>query len=982
MSSRSPTPDPDDTTPRQDVDAGAQVGVGLPAVVAVVATSGGEADIAPAIEGLASQEYGNLTVVVLDAGADEGTTERIAGILPGAFVRRVDSAGGFGSVCNNVLGTVEGATFLLFCHDDTRLEPNAVHALVTEAFRANAGIVGAKLVRAGAPEILDEMGFGVDAFGFSVPVIDPGELDQAQHDAARDVFMVSTAAMLVRADLFADLGGFTAGMTPIGEALDLCWRARVAGANVAIMPAAVAEHGRCSTLGDTSRADRRNEIRDQARVVLTNYSFAHLLRVAPLAAVLSVLDLITSTLFGHVGRSVDILRAWGWNALHLPSTLAGRQRVRALRRAPDAEIRAAQLRGSGRILTAYRNLRAATSRRIPDAIAAARGLPSTLQHESTITGVVLAAVLFLVFAFGSRGLLSGGVATVRDFLPVGSPRALLAEWWGGWRQGGFVVNGATPGILPVLAIGQFVLFGAAGLTRTLVLLAGLPFGALGAWKLGRDVLSPRGRVATTIAYVIIPVPYEAISSGRWITLVAYAISPWILSRLGRASGLAPFSSSRPRHEGLVLGILLAVSATVSAVGILLTAGVLAVLTLVLTASGERGGARRVLHAGAVAVGVGLAGSLPTSLDLIIRSDRWSVLWGPSASSRPRLDQLLRLSTGVEGDSVLWAAVSIVALLVVAVGSGWRFRWGALCWSVAIGAWAVALVSYRWWPDGTRPGTGVLLAPAAAALAFAIGLGVESFSADVAGRAFGWRQAAASVVVLIAAVSFVPFIQLVVDGRWGLVDGDVVAAVSTLEEPGGAAYRTLWIGDPDVLPMRSLPLESGLGFAVTRGVRPDVGMVHPPRPARLAERLAAELRGGLSGGARLGSRLGLLGVRYVVVVSGVSTSTIVEPNPMVAAARSALAQQLDLHALDVAPGLDVYRVGDGAAADPALSRKRSPDGTHVALNLAQLVVLIAAARAVVRRRNRSGASTSADSAPPAVSDETEGEAADAALEAAP
>ena len=58
------------------------------------------------------------------------------------------------------------------------------------------------------PEVLLEVGRAIDRFGGAHTGIEPGELDQEQHDAVRDVFYVSSAVMLVRADLFVELGGF------------------------------------------------------------------------------------------------------------------------------------------------------------------------------------------------------------------------------------------------------------------------------------------------------------------------------------------------------------------------------------------------------------------------------------------------------------------------------------------------------------------------------------------------------------------------------------------------------------------------------------------------------------------------------------------------------------------------------------------------------------------------------------------------------
>ena len=80
------------------------------------------------------------------------------------------------------------------------------------------------------------MGRSIDRLGGSHTGIEPGELDQEQHDAVRDVFYVSSAAMLVRTDLFEALGGFDADTFPGSEDLDLCWRARLAGARVVVAP--------------------------------------------------------------------------------------------------------------------------------------------------------------------------------------------------------------------------------------------------------------------------------------------------------------------------------------------------------------------------------------------------------------------------------------------------------------------------------------------------------------------------------------------------------------------------------------------------------------------------------------------------------------------------------------------------------------------------------------------------------------------------
>src|SRR5438093_11237 len=97
-----------------------------PPVVVVVVTSGAGEWLDPALVSLAAQDYPALSVLVLDNAADADPTARIAAELPSAYVRRLPEDRGFAAAANEALQSVEGATFLLFCHDDVALDPDAV----------------------------------------------------------------------------------------------------------------------------------------------------------------------------------------------------------------------------------------------------------------------------------------------------------------------------------------------------------------------------------------------------------------------------------------------------------------------------------------------------------------------------------------------------------------------------------------------------------------------------------------------------------------------------------------------------------------------------------------------------------------------------------------------------------------------------------------------------------------------------------------
>src|SRR5688572_9443551 len=153
-----------------------------PAVLAVVVTRNPGPWLESTLESLSAQDYPRLTVLVIDVGSTEDPTDRIDAAMPRAFVRRVEEGSGFATAANQALAALEHVPFLLVCHDDVVLDPPAVRIMLEEAYRSKPGIVGPRLVEAGNPEVLLEVGRAIDRYGAPHTGIEPGELDQEQHD--------------------------------------------------------------------------------------------------------------------------------------------------------------------------------------------------------------------------------------------------------------------------------------------------------------------------------------------------------------------------------------------------------------------------------------------------------------------------------------------------------------------------------------------------------------------------------------------------------------------------------------------------------------------------------------------------------------------------------------------------------------------------------------------------------------------------------
>ena len=912
------------------------LGSEAPPVVAVVVLHDPGEWLEEALGALGAQDYPNLAVLVVDAGSPTDPTERVAAVLPHAVVHRLGANPGFGPAANHALQAVEGAAFFALCHDDARLDPSAVRLLVEEAFRSNAGIVGPKLVAWGEPQRLLAVGLSADKTGVTSSLVERGELDQEQHDAVRDVFTIPGACTLVRADLFEALEGFDPAIDLLGEDLDLCWRAQVAGARVIIVPEARVEHR--EALSERHAIDDRRRLlaRHRLRTTLVCYSVFHLVRVLPQAAVLALAEAATALVRGDTAQARDVLGAWSWNARRLGDVWRRRRMVRTTRTLPDSEVRRLQVRGSARI-SAYLRGELGRAGRALSLGDVGRGLTGTLTSR---TGrIVLSAWIFVLgmYLVGSRDLLSDGPAAVAGLVPFREdPADLLGRWASGWSPPGFGAAGAAPTALALLGGAGTVLFGAMGLLRQVLMLGAVPIGLVGIWRLTRP-LSPRARAVGVVAYGVVPVPYDAIQRGSWASLLLYAAAPWLLAALARAGGDEPFAPSghhrrrRWWRAPLALGLLTAAVAAFVPLVIALVVVLGLALALGSLLAGE-GSVRRMVVSTLLAAAIALVLHLPWSWSLLASGD-WTALAGVSALTPDRLGigELVRFQTASGHVPLLGYGVPLAATLALLVGGGWRLAWAIRAWVVALTCWALAAVGAAGLgPD--LPEAGVLLAPGAAALAFSAALGVTSFEIDLRSYRFGWRQVVSVVAVGALLVGSAPVLVSAIDGQWDSPGVDFDRTLAFMREPPIAdegSFRVLWLGDPAVLPVAGHELGEGLAF----GVADDGPATLESRwggPGSAGSDLVAEALELAAAGstARLGRLLAPLGIRYVAVTDRAAPARTGAPQvPLPVGLAGTIDQQLDLRQVPLSdPAVSLY---ENAAWAPVRAALSGEDGAAVA-----------------------------------------------------
>ncbi len=953
-----------------------------PPVVAVVVTTDPGACLEACLESLRDQDYPNLTTLVVDDGSADDLTRRVAVADETAIVRRRPEPSGYGAAADEALVGIEGASFYLFCHDDVVLEATATRRMVEEAFRSNAGVVGPKVVEVGDPERLLQVGLGMHRLGTPAERVQRGELDQAQHDGARDVFAVPGGCTLVRADLFEALGGYDPAITLFGEDIDFCWRAQIAGARVAVAPQARVAHHQLSAAGarpldDPQGLQRRHEL----RAALKNCSRARFPLVLAELFLLGLAEMALSVLTGERERARRVARAWAWNLRERASLKAARRHLHEIRQVRDSEIAPRMIAPSRlrRFVRPDLGGQGAEGR----LQAAVTGLEHALemdrigswwnrvqQGELPAAQLSLALVLVLLGLVGVRDVLFAKVPFLGDFVPLAPGSDLLGRYLTGLHAAGG--NQAAPAAFGVVGLLGLVLGNSSALALKLIDLGALALGAVGVSRLCRPFLSSRGRLAAAAGFLALPLLWNDLATGNLQAAVALGAFPYVLARLARASGLSPYGAGTDLSGRRLLGemapfaLLMALTVALAPPSILAFGLVVGAVGLTLLLAGRP---RAALRVGLVALGSAALAFLllmPWSLSWFEVGARWSALAGAVPGHAVGPASILRGHLGPIGG--WWGAfgIALAAGYPLLTARRERHLWASAFWIVALSAVVVAWAGSHGWLGAGGGATAVLAAPAAVGLAGAVGLAVVAFERDViTSRALGWRQGAAALGLVCLLAGGLPALGAVVGGRADLPGTGLEQTLDWASASARSHFRVLWLGDPRALPGRGWQIAPGLSwYTADRGL-PGASEEWPSSSPGAAGQVGTDLTASLHGStADLGALLAPLGVRYIVVptadaprLAGTQVPSLSAPPPT--GLISVLEDQSDLVERPVEAGAYVFVNADWKPADgagrplPLAGGSPFPAGSwrDAALGLALATLLAVLSEGALRRRQQ-------------------------------
>ena len=908
-----------------------------PPVVAVVVVHDPGDWFNDTLEAFAHQDYPNLRVLFLvvdDAPGSasqsfESIDERVQHRMPGSFVRSVGANIGFGSAANEVLRLVEGDNGLfLICHDDVAPEPDALRILVEELYRSNAGAVGPKFVEWGDPNVLQAVGLGMDRFGEIAPIIDAGEVDQEQHDGVRDVFVLPSAYLLVRADLFRELGGFDPAIDFYGEDTELCWRIHHSGARVVVVPSARVRH-----VGHLRqrRPDLRHELlraRHRMRSVATLTGASRLPARSVEMVFLTLTELVVGLFTGRFGQAWNSFRALIGLVPRTPALIARRRQVTPIRRVPEREVYSLQEGGSARLNSYLRSRETSTY--------VGEGGQVRRWRQSATAPVVAWIAVIVGLAVGGRSFFDGGLPPVGEFLAFPeSPRQLLSTFLSGWNPNGAGATSPNPtGWATLSGLSVFTLFH-MGLLQTLFVLGLLLVGVAGVWRLAAVFPSTRARIAALLVYALSPLVSGAMSSGRLTVLVVYAATPWVLHLVRRASGVEtadPLAAESDLADGVIdlapgdrirrtIAAALVLAVAVAFAPVMLPIAVLVSVVFALGTLLARGSTATA--AWSLVTGLGATfGAAMLNLPWIT-SLNWQGIVGapPVGGAGLGMVKLASFEIGRTDFAALSLALFLPVIAAVLLARAWRLTWAVRsALMVLVFGFLAVLADRGSWPIDA-PEAGVLLVPVAVGLAISAAAALAAFDLDVRGGNFGWRQPLGILSSIAVVVGLAPGLGALADGSFQTPTTPLARLLdASLPDASSAGdYNVLLIGDPRLLPVPATEYRDGIGWAIIDDGPLDVRDRWMPPSNAAAELVTTALdEMAATSTLRAGRLLAPLAIRFVVVpeFDGV-TSTVNDPLPLPEGLVASFEDQLDLVALR--PGLPTLEAFENRAWLPTFAQ---------------------------------------------------------------
>lgn len=304
--------------------------------IAVIIPNWNGADILTAcLDSLADQTT-KCTIIVVDNGSSDNSLKLLKQQYPKVLVLAKDKNYGFaGGVNFGIRYALEqNFQYIALLNNDAVAEADWLeHLLRTIQSNDGLGIVTSKMLRDDKKH-LDDTGDFYSVWGMPFPR-GRNQLDNGQFDSETEVFGASGGASLYRAEVFEEIGLFDERFFAYLEDVDISFRARLAGWDIAYEPKARVYHKVNATSSKLGSFSRYHTIKNFFALYTKNMP-GWLYWKYLLLFLLQAVRLLISSVLRRGG--IAYMRGFGRAMLNLPYMFRERRKIQKNRKVTPKQI--------------------------------------------------------------------------------------------------------------------------------------------------------------------------------------------------------------------------------------------------------------------------------------------------------------------------------------------------------------------------------------------------------------------------------------------------------------------------------------------------------------------------------------------------------------------------------------------------------------------------------------------------------------------
>lgn len=312
-----------------------------PLVSIIIVNHNGKHHLNTCFNSILKTDFPSFETILVDNQSTDGSIEYVREKFKWVKVIKNDSI--IYPEANNIGVNNSMGKYIVFLNNDTEVDKNWLKELVNviEKYPKVAACT-CKVKLFSNRSLLNSAGMECDIYGFAFSrgliCRDNFEVDKGQYDKLEEVFATYSAAMMIRKDVFAKIGGFNKDFGFHYEEIDLSWRARLAGYKILYVPRAVVYHKMGGAKSVYTVKNKYFIEKNRLRTMIQNYSLSMLFKILPFYFTLKSLEFSLYIGFRKFNDSLEIALGVLNTIKKLPRILRERKSVQRFRKVKDDEI--------------------------------------------------------------------------------------------------------------------------------------------------------------------------------------------------------------------------------------------------------------------------------------------------------------------------------------------------------------------------------------------------------------------------------------------------------------------------------------------------------------------------------------------------------------------------------------------------------------------------------------------------------------------